>query len=59
MYKKLVCSILVVAFLNLMACSSTQTFTVSEYRTLHEKEEKPDDIPNIIILCVLCGFNSS
>jgi len=47
MFKKLISSILVVAFLNLLGCASIQSFTVSEYKEIKNKDDKPDEI-NVI-----------
>jgi hypothetical protein len=44
MYKKLVSSILVVAFLNLLGCYTFQPVTVSEYKQVEEKEGKSHEI---------------
>ena len=44
MYKKLISSILVVAFLNALGCSSSKTFTVSEYGQLEENDDRSDEI---------------
>jgi len=43
MYKKLISSILIVAFLNLLGCYSFKSMTVPEYM-VEEKEDKPDEI---------------
>ena len=42
-YKKLISSILVVAFLNLLGCSITQVFSASEYKQIDEKVDKSDE----------------
>jgi len=43
-YKKLICSILVVALLNLMGCYSFESMTVPKYKQVVETEGKPDKI---------------
>ena len=43
MQKKLIPSILLVAFLNLIGCQSSKSFTVSEYRQLEEKKNNPNE----------------
>ena len=44
MYKKLICSTLVVALLNLVGCYSFEPITVPEYKQVEEEEGKPDEI---------------
>jgi hypothetical protein len=42
--KKSIVVILTVAILNMLGCASAQTFTASEYKQLHLKEDKPNEI---------------
>ena len=44
MYKKLISSILVVALLNLLGCTSFKSFPVNEFKQIEEGEEKPNEI---------------
>jgi hypothetical protein len=44
MYKKIISSILVIAFLNLLGCYTFQPVTVPEYKQIEEQEDKPDEI---------------
>lgn len=39
MFKKSVSTILIIAFLNLLGCASIQSFTVSEYKQIEEKDK--------------------
>ena len=44
MYKKVICSIIVIALLNLVGCYSFESVTVPEYKQFVEEEGKPDEI---------------
>ena len=48
MYQKSISVILVIAFLNLLGCAATQSFTVSEYKQSEDRNKKPDEICVII-----------